>query len=121
MVCIGKNIANYCKNPQFLPVMCVLCARCAARCADTPPKALHCTLYHAEHLGFRNFSHGCWSISNVQAAVLCLPRYDCHLLKLVSQVVLKNTVTVHQTLRLCGQRRRVVYCDSTPWVAWVQP
>ena len=22
-------------------------------------KALHCTMYHAEHLAFRNFSHGC--------------------------------------------------------------
>ena len=29
MVCIGKNIANCSKNPQFLPVMCVLCPRCA--------------------------------------------------------------------------------------------
>ena len=29
MVCIGKNIANCSKNPQFLPVMCALCPRCA--------------------------------------------------------------------------------------------
>ena len=46
-------------------------------------KALHCTLYHANHLVCRNFSHE-WrltrtllvllSISNVQTAVLCLPR-----------------------------------------------
>ena len=28
MVCIGKNIANCSKNPQFLPVMCTLCPRC---------------------------------------------------------------------------------------------
>ena len=28
MVCIGKNIANCSKNPQFLPVMCTLCALC---------------------------------------------------------------------------------------------
>ena len=25
MVCVGRNIANYSKNPQFLPVMCALC------------------------------------------------------------------------------------------------
>ena len=47
MVCIGKNIANCSKNPQFLPVMCALCPRCACavravpalcvRCAHTPP------------------------------------------------------------------------------------
>ena len=36
MVCVGKNIANCSKNPQFLPVMYVLCTRCA----DTPPLAL---------------------------------------------------------------------------------
>ena len=29
MVYRGKNIFNGSKNPQFLPVMCVLCARCA--------------------------------------------------------------------------------------------
>ena len=29
MVCIGKNIANCSKNPQFLPVMCALCPHCA--------------------------------------------------------------------------------------------
>ena len=29
MVCIGKNIANGSKDPQFLPVMCAMCARCA--------------------------------------------------------------------------------------------
>ena len=34
MVCIGKNIAHCSKNPQFVPVMCVLCPRCA----HTPPK-----------------------------------------------------------------------------------
>ena len=28
MVCIGKNIANCSKKPQFLPVMCTLCALC---------------------------------------------------------------------------------------------
>ena len=33
MVCTGKNVANCSKNPQFLPVMCALCTRCA----DTPP------------------------------------------------------------------------------------
>ena len=33
MVCIGKNVANCSKKPQFLPVMCALCARYA----DTPP------------------------------------------------------------------------------------
>ena len=33
MVCIGKNIANCSKPPQFLPVMCALCPRCA----HTPP------------------------------------------------------------------------------------
>ena len=32
MVCIGKNIANCSKNPQFLPVMCVLVCY-----ADKPP------------------------------------------------------------------------------------
>ena len=34
MVCIGKNIANCSKNPQFLPVMCTLCPCCA----HTPPR-----------------------------------------------------------------------------------
>ena len=29
MVCIRKNIANCSKNPQFPPVMCALCLRCA--------------------------------------------------------------------------------------------
>ena len=33
MVCIG-NIANCSKTPQFLPVMCALCTRCA----DTSPE-----------------------------------------------------------------------------------
>ena len=33
MVCIGKNIANCSKNPQFLPVMCALCPCCVR----TPP------------------------------------------------------------------------------------
>ena len=34
-----------------------------------------------------------------------------HLLIVVCQVVLKKTVTVHQTLRLCRQRVQVVYGD----------
>ena len=34
-----------------------------------------------------------------------------HLMIVVSQVVLKKTVTVHRTLRLCGQRVRVVRGD----------
>ena len=29
MVCIGKNIANCSKNPQFLPFMCAMFPRCA--------------------------------------------------------------------------------------------
>ena len=37
MVRIGKNIANCSKNPQFLPVMCVLCLRCA-RAVHTRPQ-----------------------------------------------------------------------------------
>ena len=36
MVCIGKNIANYSKNPQFLPVICAPCTRCAY----TPPRKM---------------------------------------------------------------------------------
>ena len=36
MVCIGKNIANCSKNPQFLPVMCALCPHCA-RAVHTRP------------------------------------------------------------------------------------
>ena len=33
MVCTGKNIANGSKNPQFQPITCALCLRCA----HTPP------------------------------------------------------------------------------------
>ena len=78
------------------------------------------------------------SISNFLRAVLCLPRFwdpqsvvltsgpshmsalalpqilmfcRLHVLKVVSQVVLKKTVIVHLTLRLCGQRVHVVYGD----------
>ena len=36
VVCIGKNIANCSKTPQFLPVMCALCTRCA-RAHRHPP------------------------------------------------------------------------------------
>ena len=39
MVCIGKNIANCSKTPQFLPVMCTLCARCAHTPPYTPQNA----------------------------------------------------------------------------------
>ena len=37
MVCIGKNIANCSKNPQFLPIMSALCPRCA-RAVHTRPQ-----------------------------------------------------------------------------------
>ena len=40
MVHVGKNIVNGSKNPQFLPVMCALCVRCA--CCARPVRAL-CT------------------------------------------------------------------------------
>ena len=38
MVCIGKNIANCSKNPQFLPVMCALCLHCARAVHTRPPQ-----------------------------------------------------------------------------------
>ena len=38
MVCIGKNVANCSKNPQFLPVMCALCPRCARAVHTRPPR-----------------------------------------------------------------------------------
>ena len=39
MGCIGKNIASCSKNPQFLPVTCAMCARCACcmRAVHTRP------------------------------------------------------------------------------------
>ena len=45
MVCIGKNIANCSKNPQFLPVMCALCPRCA----HMPPLNMISFLYNPPH------------------------------------------------------------------------
>ena len=29
MVCMDKNIANCSKNPEFIPVICALCACCS--------------------------------------------------------------------------------------------
>ena len=35
---IGKNIASCSRIPQFLPVKCTLCARCACAVHKRPPR-----------------------------------------------------------------------------------
>ena len=45
-VCIGKNIANCSKNPQFLPAVCALCPRCARAVHTRPQCALRAVLNH---------------------------------------------------------------------------
>ena len=61
MICMGKNIANCSKIPQFLHVICVLCARCARM----PPVAAQilwsCLSVHALPCAMLNmllFLHG---------------------------------------------------------------
>ena len=43
MVCIGKTIANCSKTPQFLPVICALCTRCARAVPGRPLYVHTCT------------------------------------------------------------------------------
>ena len=47
MVCIGKNIANCSKTPEFLLVMCAMCPHCA----HTPPGKSKC-LQLSDHGSF---------------------------------------------------------------------
>ena len=64
MVCIGKNIANCSKNPQFLPVMCALCEHCAHMHVHAPRQpcciAAHVHLCNGTaHRGHRSTLSSC--------------------------------------------------------------